>query len=98
MEYLGSFVTGVSETCTLHTGFQQPAAQDTSGAIFYNDAMSLITQAVNMLYGLDPTSRQYTAIQTAVVNLQTLLASGSYSQTQVITAMSALTQAMAGFY
>ncbi len=98
VEYLGSFVTGVSETCTLHTGFQQPAAQDTSGAIFYNDAMSLITQAVNMLYGLDPTSRQYTAIQTAVVNLQTLLASGSYSQTQVITAMSALTQAMAGFY
>mgnify|MGYP007070048969 FL=1 len=50
-----------------------------------------------MLSGMDPASGQYAAISSAIAYLESVLSAG-LSQGEIITAMSLLTQAMAGFY
>ena len=83
--------------CTLHTEFSQPGTQpveDTSG--FAADAYVLLSQAQDMLGVLDPTSVQYQNITSAIALLNSVL-SGGGSQSDIISAMGMLTQAMAGF-
>ena len=97
-QYLGSFVSSAGGVCTLHTGYTDPAGVDNSGAPFIPDAQSLLQQAQAMLPTLDPAGGQYAALQNAIYNMQVILSSGSVGQTAIISAMSALTQAMAGIY
>ena len=94
---LSSGQTGV--TCTLH-GSAQPytTPQDTSGSLYAQDAWSLIQQAQSMLSGVDANSAYAVQVQNAIFNLQQLLNSGSYSQTEILHRMGELTQAMAGVY
>ena len=83
--------------CTLHTEFSQTApqpAEDTSG--FAADAYVLLTQAQDMLNLLDPASTQYQNVSSAIALLNAVLSTGG-SQSDIISAMSMLTQAMAGF-
>ena len=98
IQYLGSSSVTASAVCTMHTEFSQQQSVPDTGAssAFYADAMNLITQAQNMMAVLDPNSAHYQNIQNAIAYLQAVLSTGG-SQNDVISAMSQLTQAMAGF-
>ena len=96
-QYLGASSVSSSMVCTLHTEFSQTApepAEDTSG--FAADAYVLLTQAQDMLNLLDPASTQYQNVSSAIALLNAVLSTGG-SQSDIISAMSMLTQAMAGF-
>ncbi len=95
-QYLGTSVVSGSQVCTYHTAYtQQPPQEDTSS--FASDARNLIVQAQNMLASLDAQSQQAINIRSAITYLESVLASAG-TQSEVISAMSILTQAMAGIY
>ncbi len=95
IEYLGATsVYGVSGgVCTQHSA---------SSAGSYNpyipDALMLIAQAENMLLTMDVYTEQYSAIQSAITNLQWVIQQDNPGTTEVSVAMGQLTQAMAGIY
>ena len=94
-DYLGS-ASAVSGTCTLHT------ASNGGNTLVQNtlipDAWLLINQAEGMLANMNSSSAQYQAILSAMNNLQSVITTGSPSQSAVATAMGQLTRAMAGLY
>ena len=90
------------QICTLHTAYSQP--QDTTSPStpgesqdtrYEADARSLVSQARAMLSGLDAGSAQAMAISAAIDRVESIL-SGPYDTATLISAMSQLTQAMAG--
>ena len=110
-EYITLSSSQGGQTCTLHsapaqtvypdgqTPYVDPQAPaDTSGSLYAADAQSLIAQARAMLSGMDAGSAQAAAISNAIWNLESLMSTGSYSYTQLLQGMSALTQAMAGIF
>lgn len=96
-QYLDSSAVNTSTVCTLHTSptYTNPSAVDSAIA---GDAQKLISTAQTMLTTLDTSSAQYSAISNAISNLQSVLASSTATQSDVVVAMSQLTQAMAGLY
>ena len=96
-EYLGLSVSGLAQTCTLHTSPASVQPQG-GGSAFAADAMYLIQQAQDMMSTMDPASAQYAAIVNAINSLQYTVNDAAASQTDVFGAMSRLTQAMAGIY
>jgi penicillin-binding protein 1A len=101
-EYLGVSVSGGGETCSLH-GYGWTPAENSgdSGSTVnerqYEDARILISEAQKKLNTLDPAGSQYSAVVNAATALQTLIETGA-GQSEIIAAMSVLTQAMAGIY
>ena len=61
-------------------------------------AQALLSQAQSMLAGMDSSSAQSGAIQSAMSSLSAVINSGNPSQADVAGAMGLLTQAMAGLY
>ncbi len=100
-QYLGSSAASGTGVCTLHTAYtvQTPAdpGQVQEDSAFTADARNLIVQAQNMLSSLTPDMPQYQNIQSAISYLESVLSAGG-TQSEVISAMSILTQAMAGLY
>lgn len=96
MEYLG-IATNLTY-CTYH----QTPGQSTGDPLVQNtlipDALTLIDNAQNLLYGLDAASQQYLNITNAISNLQAVIAGDAPSSADVAGAMSLLTQAMAASY
>ena len=96
-DYLGLSAENGGATCSLHGG-GAPAAE---GSALPNrqseDAVRLIAAAQEQLAGLDPSGAQYGAIVNAATALQQLIDAGA-SQSEVMMAMTALTQAMIGIY
>ena len=62
------------------------------------DAQMLIDVAYSMVGGMDPSGAQYNAIWTAIGNLQGLLNNGYAASNDIVSAMGALSSAMAGIY
>ncbi len=88
------------QVCTLHSDYYVPSdpVADTSGLAYAADARSLISAGQGVLATLDPYSPQAYAIQNAIGNLEAVLSRPAYSQTEIFSAMGALSQAMAGIY
>ncbi|MEG1470948.1 MAG: transglycosylase domain-containing protein [Clostridia bacterium] len=92
-EYLGT--AGTFSTCPLHwEGYQEQAPSD--GSVLYPDAQQLLQNAYDQLATLDPASSLYANIQSAADNLQNVLNNSSAGTADIASAMSVLTQAMAG--
>ncbi|MEG0492498.1 MAG: transglycosylase domain-containing protein [Clostridia bacterium] len=92
-EYLGT--AGNFSTCPLHwEGYQEQAPSD--GSVLYPDAQQLLQNAYDQLATLDPASSLYANIQSAADNLQNVLNNSSAGTADIASAMSVLTQAMAG--
>ena len=98
-QYLGSTAISGDAVCTMHTAYTQSQAPqgDADTSSFTSDARNLIVQAQNLLATLDPASQQAQNIQSAITYLESILSYGG-TQSEVISAMSILTQAMAGIY
>ena len=97
-QYLGSSIASASSVCTIHTSAGTVTETVSDGSAFIEDAQRLITQAKAILQDLETGSAQYTAIVNAIGTLQAIISTGNPSQTDIIAAMGALTQAMAGIY
>ena len=99
-EYLGPTITSSGgQVCTRHAGGytgegDTPTVPDQRIA----DARQLIATAETQLMTMDPASPQYAAIVNAAAQLQSLIDSGTASQTDITNAMTTLTRAMAGIY
>ncbi|MEG1571004.1 MAG: PBP1A family penicillin-binding protein [Clostridia bacterium] len=92
-EYLGT--AGTFSTCPLHwEGYQEQTPSD--GGVLYPDAQQLLQSAYDQLATLDPASSLYANIQSAADNLQNVLNNSSAGTADIASAMSVLTQAMAG--
>ena len=74
-----------------------PSQGETSASPFTADAQQLLVQAEAMLGTLDPTGEQYARVLSACEVVRQALSSET-SQSDLITAMSQLTMAMAGLF
>ena len=68
------------------------------GRVLDIDVSELIATAETQLMTMDPANPQYAAIVNAAAQLQSLIDSGTASQTDITNAMTTLTRAMAGIY
>ena len=98
-EYLHLSTDNGGATCDLHGngGGYVPEGGSALPNRQAQDASRLIAAAQAQLTTLDPAGAQYAAIVNAATRLQQLVDSGA-SQSDVTSAMTALTQAMAGVY
>ncbi len=96
IEYLGeSVVSGANQVCTWHTSYQDnPVVENT----LLPDALVLLAQAQNMLMTMDVYSQQYSVLQSAITNLQGVIAQANPSTSDMAAAMGRVTQAMAGVW
>ena len=67
-------------------------------AMLISDAQSLILQARNQADALPPGDPRAAAMYEAIAQLESRISEPSPSQSEIASAMSALTQAMAGIY
>ena len=99
-DYLGLSTESGGEICTLHGAGWAPSEDNSVSGTpdrQVEDALRLISEAQGMLNTLDPTSAQYSAVVGAATNLQSLIDEDA-SQSEIISAMTTLTQAMIGIY
>ncbi len=92
-EYLGASSVNSSVECTWHTSYQESATVENT---LIPDALVLLAQAQNQLITMDESSYAYSALQSAVTNLQYVISQPSPSQSEVAMAMAQVTQAMWG--
>ena len=97
-EYLGASAVTSGIQCTWHTTPGSGGSNTVVTNTLIPDAQALLSQAQSMLSGMDASSAQYGAIQSAMSNLSAVINSGNPSQADVAGAMGLLTQAMAGIY
>ena len=96
-QYLGPGASSAAVLCTLHYAGGESGTSPYTEALT-EDARTLLASAQDMLAGMDPASPGYQAIATAAQYLSEVLSQPSPSQDDVVSAMSGLTQAMAGGY
>lgn len=98
IEYLGSYaVLGSSGTCSYHTSYSSnPVVENT----LIPDAQLLLSQARAQLEAMDiyTDAQRYSALQSAVTNLEYVISQPNPTTAEVAAAMGQLTQAMAGIY
>ena len=92
----GNVVSGGAQ-CTYHSSYVNQNDYIVENTLI-PDAWLLINQAEGMLANMNSSSAQYQAILSAMNNLQSVITTGSPSQSAVATAMGQLTRAMAGLY
>ena len=96
--YLGSAAASSGTVCTWHNAENQGQAVSATTAALIADARVLLAQAESMLQSMDPTSAQWSAINSAATALEEVIMQEAPSQTDVAVAMARLTQAMSGIY
>lgn len=81
-------------------GYDGNGTQGGSEAVrqLLNDATELLNAAENLLATLDPNGGQYQAVRNAADYLRMLIGSDNPGQAEITSAMTTLTQAMAGIY
>ncbi len=97
-EYLGTAAASSGIVCTMHTAENRGSGISATTAALISDARILLENAENMLTTLDPASSQFAAVNNAAVYLETIISGNAPGQSEVASAMAALTQAMAGIY
>ncbi len=97
-EYLGTSAASSGMVCGIHTAENQGSAVSATTAALINDARVLLDSAESMLTSLDPASAQFTAVNNAASYLELIISREAPGQSEVASAMAALTQAMAGIY
>ncbi len=97
-EYLGTSAASSGMVCTIHTAENHGSAVSATTAALINDARVLLDSAESMLTSLDPTSAQFAAVNSAAAYLEAMISREAPGQSEVASAMAALTQAMAGIY
>ena len=95
-EYLGISAAYSDTVCTLHDSSSQ--GPSSIGSQQYSEANQLLGRAENMLKKLDSSGQQYQAVRNAADYLRMLLGGSDAGQAEIIAAMTALTNAMAGIY
>ncbi len=97
-EYLGTAAASSGVVCSMHTAENQGSGVSATTAALISDARVLLESAESMLTTLDPASAQFSAINNAAVYLESIITRDAPGQSEVASAMAALTQAMAGIY
>ncbi len=98
VEYLGAYsVYGTNDLCVLHSTYSENPVVDNT---LLPDALTLLAQAQGQLANMDiyTQAEQYSALQSAITNLQYVINQPSPSVNDVANAMGLLTQAMAGVW
>ena len=96
-QYLGA-ASATDTVCTWHTEVSQSTGISATTQRMIDDAWNLIAQAQNQLSGMDPAGGQYQAIAGYADYLRDLISADYPNQSEIASAMSLLTQAMAGLY
>ena len=100
-QYLGTSAATAGETCSWHSE-SNPTGQgmgiSATTAMLISDAQSLILTARNQADALPPGDPRAAAMYEAIAQLESRISEPSPSQSEIASAMSALTQAMAGIY
>ena len=79
-------------------GYDQGSYDQGGSDQSFADARQVLTMAETMMASMDPNSEQYRAIQNAADYLRMLIGGGGANQSDVMSAMQTLTQAMGGIY
>ena len=101
IEYLGSYaVLGASGTCPYHTSASSSGSNTMVENTLIPDAKILLSQAYAQLQSMDIVNdaQRYSAIQSAITNLEYVISLPAPTTAEVASAMGQLTQAMAGLY
>ena len=101
IEYLGSYaVLGASGTCPYHTSASSSGSNTMVENTLIPDAKILLSQAYAQLQSMDVLidAQRYSAIQSAITNLEYVISLPAPTTAEVASAMGQLTQAMAGIY
>ena len=97
IEYLGgSCIYGQSGYCTWHDSSTPSSGGSTADSGIVSGAMLLIAQAQSKLNTMDPSSYEYQQLQSAIDNLEWALSQPGLSTTDIVNAMSIVSQAMSG--
>ena len=94
-EYLGITALYSTETCTLHSSGGSSGAAAVPSRLL-DDARAMIREAETRLTAMDPASDQYRSVVSAASFLQSLLDNPSATQSDITSALTALTRALAG--
>ena len=97
-EYLGTAAANSNTVCTLHNAENRGATLSPATSQLISDAQQLLIAANNLLGGMDAGGGQYAAVTGAMAALRNIIDGNNPSQTEIASAMTALTQAMAGIY
>ncbi len=96
IEYLGSYcIYGQSGECTWHTSSSSSGGSNADSNII-TGAAALLVQAQMQLNTMDAYSYEYQQLKNAIENLQWAISQPGLSTTDIVTAMSIVSQAMSG--
>ena len=97
VEYLGGYcIYGQSGTCTWHTSYSNQGGTSADSSIV-SSALILLSQAKAQLAGMDSWSAEYQNLSYAISNLEWAISQSGTSTTDIVNAMSAVSQAMQGY-
>ena len=97
-QYLGTAAASSGAVCTWHTEGNRGTGVSPATSRLIADAESLLASARTMAAGMDPDGAQVQAVAQAAARLQAIISEDNPSQTEIASAMSTLTQALAGIY
>ena len=97
-QYLGTGAAASGQVCTYHNAQNQNSEVSPMTAALISDARRLLESVGSLLAGMDPGSEDYQAISGAAAVLNSVISQDAPGQSEVASAMAALTQAMAGVY
>ena len=97
-EYLGTSAASSGIMCTYHNANTQVSGVSATTAALISDARVLLSSAESMLQSMNPQSADWQAVYNAAAVLESIITRETPTQSEVASAMAALTQAMAGIY
>jgi len=98
IEYLGSAcIYGQGSVCSWHTSSYTPSTGSNADSAIVSSASALLLQAQMQLNTLDVYSSQYYELQSAIENLQWVISQPGFGTTDIVNAMSLVSQAMQGY-
>ena len=97
-QYLGTGAATSGQVCDYHNAQNQASQVSPMTAALISDARRLLENVEDMLAGMDPGSEDYQAVSGAAAALNHVISQDAPGQSEVASAMAALTQAMAGVY
>ena len=97
-EYFGVAAASSNTVCTWHNAENGGQTLSPATEQLISDAEQLLAAANSLLGGMEAGGAQYEAVVQSMISLQGIIEGGNASQTEIASAMTALTQAMAGIY
>ena len=97
-EYFGTAAASSNTMCTWHNAENRGSVRSPATTQLISDAEQLLAAAGSLLGGLDTGSGQYAAVYQAMISLRGMIDEENPSQTEIASAMTVLTQTMAGIY